>query len=261
MDNIMARIKLAAAVNDEAVLENNLLASDDIKSGALSLQCYRGYKTAASAYNQAISDLGDNCDWIGFVHQDVYLPNGFLENLSTQLDNLISQDDSAAIVGFFGAISKDKMAGRVWCSANSSQFMGGLSTPAPIDILDEYFILMKTDKALSFDTDLPGFHLFGTDICLEAKSRNLSCWVIDVPVVHNSRRVVTLDKYYRQAWLYLRKKWAQNLPIHNLVCPITHSKFTLWKRYLQIRRRNKFRNERGEMLDNPAKKASELGYQ
>lgn len=261
MDNIMARIKLAAAVNDEAVLENNLLASDDIKSGALSLQCYRGYKTAASVYNQAISDLGDHCDWIGFVHQDVYLPNGFLENLSTQLDNLISQDDSTAIVGFFGAISKHKTAGRVWCSANSSQFTGVLTTPAPIDILDEYFILMKTDKGLAFDTDLPGFHLFGTDICLEAKSRNYSCWVIDVPVVHNSRRVVTLDRYYRQAWLYLRKKWAQNLPIYNLVCPITHSKYTLWRRYLQIRRKNNFRNERGEMLDDPAKKASELGYQ
>ncbi len=257
----MSRIILAAAVNDENILENNLLASDDIKLGALQLKTYRGYKSAAAAYNQAISELGDQCDWIGFVHQDVYLPSGSMDILTSQLDALERRDTSAAVVGLFGAISGDKNVGKVWCSANSQQFSGTMDAPAQVNILDEYFILMKTDKSLLFDNDLLGFHLFGTDICKEAQKRRLSCWVIEVPVVHNSRRVVTLDKYYRQAWLYMQKKWAQDLPIYNLICPITKSQFSLWRRYFQIRRNNGFRNDRGDMLSDPAQKAKELGYQ
>lgn len=257
----MARIVLAAAVNEEDVLENNLLASDDIKSGALKLHTYRGYKSAAAAYNKAISELDDQCDWIGFVHQDVYLPIGFLDILSQQLDALTRQDDKAAIAGFFGGISQNKNAGKVWCSGNNQQFSGTLTTPAKVNVLDEYFILMKTDKGLSFDIDLPGFHLFGTDICKEAQKKGLSCWVVEVPVVHNSRRVVTLDKYYREAWLYMQKKWAHSLPIYNLVCPITKNNFSLWRRYFQIRRKHGFRNDRGDMLSDPAQKANELGYQ
>lgn len=257
----MARIILAAAVNDDDILENNLLASDDIKSGALRLKTYRGYKSAAAAYNQAISELRNQYDWIGFVHQDVYLPTGFLDIVSSQLDSLIQQENNVAVVGFFGAISKGQSVGRVWCSANNQQFSGNLNAPAQVNILDEYFILMKTDKALSFDINLPGFHLFGTDICKEAQKIGLSCWVIEVPVVHNSRPVVTLDKYYREAWLYMQKKWASNLPIYNLVCPITKSSISLWRRYFQIRRRHGFRNNRGDMLSDPAQKAGELGYQ
>lgn len=257
----MARIILAAAVNDEDILENNLLASDDIQSGALQLHSYRGYKSAALAYNQAISEFGDTCDWIGFVHQDVYLPKGFLESLIEELDSLEQRDETAAIVGFFGAVSQGQNAGRVWCSANNQQFSGNLDVPAQINVLDEYFILMKTDKKLSFDVDLPGFHLFGTDICKEVQKRGLSCWVVDVPVVHNSRRVVTLDKYYRQAWFYMQKKWSQDLPIYNLVCPITNNPFSIWYRYFQIRRRHGFRTDRGEMLSDPIAKATELGYQ
>lgn len=257
----MARIILAAAVNDEDILENNLLVSDDIKSGALNLHTYRGYKSAAAAYNQAISELDDQCDWIGFVHQDVYLPSGFLNILTSQLEALEQQDETVAIAGLFGGVSQNQHAGRVWCSANGQQLVGNLNTPTKINVLDEYFILVRTDKKLSFDTDLPGFHLFGTDICKEAQKRGLSCWVVDVPVVHNSRRVVTLDKYYRAAWLYMQKKWAQDLPIYNLICPITKSRFSLWRRYLQIRRRHGFRKNRGDMLSDPAQKASELGYQ
>jgi hypothetical protein len=257
----MIKIALAAAVNDEAVLENNLLASPDVASGALPLTCYRGFKSAGLAYNQALSELGDGFDWVAFVHQDVYLPHGFLALLTQELERLASIAPDAALAGLFGAAADGRVGGKVWCSANSKQFAGDLPMPTEVVALDEYLILVKCNSGLKFDTDLPGFHLFGTDICLAAKSTGQGAWAIEVPVVHNSRRVVTLDKQYRKAWRYMQQKWAAHLPVYNLICPITSNSLMLWKRYLQIRRQNNFRSVRGDMLPDPAAKARELGYE
>jgi hypothetical protein len=257
----MIRITLAAAVNDEAILAGNLQASPDVKSGQLALHCYRGYRSAGLAYNQAIDELSNDCDWIAFAHQDVYLPAGFLDRLADRLMELEIKDPGAALAGLTGTSERDGLAGTVWCSANNCEFKGILPLPTKVDSFDEYLILIKPRTGLRFDENLPSYHLFATDICLIAKAAGFNAWVLDVPVIHNSRPVVTLDKMYRRAWRYMQKKWPGDMPIHNLICPITDSSWPLWLKYFQIKKRHRFRLKRGPMLRNPAQKAVELGYQ
>jgi hypothetical protein len=75
---------IVAAVNDEEVLEKNLLLSPGVNDdGANQLIIKRKYRTASSAYNEAISEAKNEI--IIFIHQDVYLPENWLPSLKKSL--------------------------------------------------------------------------------------------------------------------------------------------------------------------------------
>lgn len=254
------RIVIAAAVNDEAVLTSNLLASPDVAGGHLPLHVYRGFPTSGLAYNRAIAELGESCDWLVFAHQDVYLPAGFAERLTKALSHP-AIDETAAVFGLFGLTTAQGQAGTVWCNAARVEYAGNQPTPAEAVCLDEYLVGIRPASGIRFDEALPSYHLYGTDIVLIAHERGFKTWLLNVPVVHNARPVVNLDRRYRQAWFYMRGKWQGALPIANLICTITRSPVTLWLRYLQVRLRHRFRTGRGAIEDDAREIARRQGYE
>jgi hypothetical protein len=252
-------ISVAAAVNDRAILADCLARSPDIVADTLGLKTYEGFATAGTAYNQAL----DECDspWLLFAHQDVYLPSGFATRITQALETLSAAAPNWAVAGVVGGTQSGTVIGKVWCSGNSRLIAGAAELPARAATLDELIIIIRCDSGLRFDEKLPSFHLYAADIILTAQAAGRSTWVVDAPVVHHSRPVVNLGGGYAQAWNYMRRKWRAQLPVPNLVCPITSSRLTLWEKDLRIRFANRGRSARGDAPGDPVEIARRLGFE
>lgn len=249
----------AAAVNDDGILAQCLSRSPDIVSGALSLKTYRNYRTAGEAYNQGMDHA--NADYVIFAHQDVFLPQGSLERLTHAIDELNISAPDWAVAGVIGLDGTGALRGETWCSGNDRVIGDGTALPAVAVALDELLIIVRRASGIRFDPNLPSFHLYAADIILTAEAAGKSSWVIHLPVVHHSRPVVNLGGGYADAWHYMRRKWRAQLPVQNLVCPITASPFTLWIKDFRVRVRNGWRDSRGDAPGDPVQIAERLRYQ
>ncbi|WP_293904495.1 hypothetical protein [Phenylobacterium sp.] len=252
-------IDVAAAVNSRGVLANCLQRSPDIASGALTLRTYEACRSASQAYNRALADTA--ADVLVLAHQDVYLPAGFLEHARAELRRLDALQPSWALAGVTGLDAQKVFHGRTW-SSGLGQLLGERpAAPVAVETLDEMLIFVRCASGLRFDEDLPGFHLYAADAVQIARARGLGSYVIDAPAIHHSRAVVALDGGYRKAYRYMQRKWRAQLPIPNLVCPITRSPLTLLLRDLRIRRKHRGKARPTEPTDDPSAIAVRLGFE
>jgi hypothetical protein len=89
------------------------------------------------------------------------------------------------------------------------QFEGGRE----VRTLDEAVLILRKSSGLRFDPELPGFHLYGADICLEAEARRLKCYAISAFCIHNTNGYNLLPRQFWRNYLFLRRKWRSRLPI------------------------------------------------
>lgn len=222
---------VAAAVNDRDILAACLQRSPDIAEHGLELRTYEGYASAASALNAGLDN--SSAPIVIFAHQDVYLPRLWLRNLAAQIDRLETAHPNWGALGLYGRRLTGETVGRVWSSGLGREAGEGGFAPAEAATLDELLLVVRRASGLRFDEDLPGFHLYGTDIVTEGRARGVPSFVIDAPVVHNSRPVRTLKGAYAKAYAYMQKKWRKRLPILTLICDIEPHSLRLWRAQLQ----------------------------
>lgn len=253
-------IIVAAAVNEPHTLAHCLARSPDISSGALPLATYTGYRSASAAYNAAIA-AHPAADCIVFAHQDVYLPAGTRDRLLTALEHLNSSAPDWAIAGCIGGTAQHALVGDIWCSGHNRRLGTAVDAPIAVETLDEVLVILRTQSGMRFDPALPGFHLYAADIVLSAAAAGFSTWVINLPIVHHSRPVISLGGDYRTAYRFMQRKWARRLPVHNLCCPLEHGPW----RYLVTEARLlwKHRHTRGrpEPVGDPVEHARATGYE
>lgn len=250
---------LAAAVNSREILENCLMRSPDVASGALQLRTYEGYDCAAAAYNAALRDT--RADVLILAHQDVYLPAGFLARATKRLAELGGVDPDWAIAGVAGQDHSRVFRGQTWSSGLGTVLGERPSAPIPVATLDEMLIFVRRGAGLRFDEAMPSFHLYAADIVKTAEAEGLRSYVVDTPAIHHSRAVVALDGGYRAAYRYMQRKWRRELPIPNLVCPITRSPLPLLLRDFRLRRRHGGKPRPPEPRDDPSAIARRLGFE
>ncbi len=251
---------VAAAVNERTTLAQCLARSPDIMSGAFRLMVYEGYSSAAKAYNAALNTCGD-ADYVIFAHQDVYLPYGSYARIRAELQRLSAIAPNWAVAGVIGGDATRTIIGETWCSGHRRILGHRVKAPTQVETLDEMLLIVRRAPNFDFDVNLPSFHLYGADIILAAAKVGMSAWVIDLPAIHHSKSVISLGGGYWQAYQYMQRKWAAQLPIYNLVCPLERGPW----RYLitEARLRWRYRNlvERPEPRGDPAQIARELGYE
>jgi hypothetical protein len=111
-----------------------------------------------------------------------------------------------------------------------------------------------------FDAELPGFHMYGTDIVQIARSNRLSAYVIDAPVIHNSLPYLKFDQHFLTSYCYMQEKWKAILPIKTTVTTLTRFGWPLKKRFIKQCFKHDDRSNY-QRLNDPAAKAREIGYE
>ena len=123
-------------------------------------------------------------EYIILCHQDVLLDFDGRALLDRRLRDLEVRDPFWALAGNAGGVASGNLAIRITDPHGSDQKTH--EYPQRVSSLDENFIVLKSDARLAFSTDLSGFHLYGTDVCLLADVQGHNCYVIDFHLRHLS---------------------------------------------------------------------------
>jgi Glycosyltransferase like family len=217
-DNSFMNWTVISATNNEELLKSCLLSSPDVgEASEVILQ--KGYASAAAAYNQAIDKA--QTDLLVFVHQDVYLPQGWLPSLRKSLDLLSKVDPDWGVIGVYGVNeSCDGGSGFLYCAETGriGKFFEGFRE---VKSLDEVVLIIRKSSHLRFDEQLPGFHLYGTDLCLQARQRQMKSYVVPAFCIHNTSGYRILPLQFWRCYFYLRRKWRSQLPFATSCTRIT----------------------------------------
>ncbi len=240
---------LIVAVNDREVLKSTLLASPDLSRG-LELVLEEGAKSAATAYNRGMQRA--HGDVLVFLHQDVFLPAGWFESVNRSILQIEATGEPWALLGVFGMGLDGRGRGHLYSTGLKRLVGAPLEAPAPVQTLDEVVLILRRNTGLRFDGALPGFHLYGADICLTARERGWSCFAIDSFCLHNTNGIRLLPPPYWQAYAFMRKKWRHVLPVATTCMPLTRwGGAALWYRVKALAGRGRRFEEVGGRVADP----------
>lgn len=151
--------------------------------------------------------------FIILCHQDVIINKDDVHSLRNCLAELSRKDPLWAVCGNAGARGPNDIVYHI--SYPEDVFMSKGKFPYKVSSLDENFLLIKNEANLSFSTDLDGFHLYGTDICLRAALDHFNCYVIAFNITHKSRGNLSADFFVTRKKLikkydnFFKSRWIQ----------------------------------------------------
>jgi hypothetical protein len=169
---------------DPAVFNNNFAASpllELLPPDRIIVQ--EGSRSAALGYNDAI-ELSKT-DLIAFSHQDVYYPKQWLADLAKALGQLEEIDPNWGVLGCWGNRRSGFYVGYLF-SVGLGICGKPFESPTEVETLDEYVLILRKSSGLRFDGSLPGFHFYGTDICMTARISAKKSYAISAFAVHNT---------------------------------------------------------------------------
>jgi hypothetical protein len=210
-------LSLVVCVSDTTILQANLLASPCLVGGSphevISLV---DAPSAAAGLNAALERA--RYEWVVLVHQDVFLPPGWDRQVIQQLREAERRFGPLGVAGVYGVGRVEEPPGGLlqaerigWVVDRGRSLREGPELPAPVASLDELLLILPRGTPLRADPEL-GFHLYGADLCLQARERGLAVVALGALCRHNSRHVSLDDAYFASARTFLRK-WAHRLPI------------------------------------------------
>ena len=224
----MKGITFAVAANSQEILDNNFMASECFEENGHPHQILiqRGFSSASKAYNDAI-DKSRN-DLIVFCHQDILFPKAWISQLELALDSLAMSDPQWGVLGCYGETLNDDGRGHVYSPGRG--ILGGPSEPAAVQTLDEIVLILRKSSGLRFDSQLPHYHFYGADICMEAAKRGMRSYAISAFCIHNSQLNLVLPKEFYEAYHYVKRKWRKVLPIRTTCIRITRFDREMYQR-------------------------------
>lgn len=226
------RLTIAVAVNDVDTLQRNLLLSPSVLGNDTNqIIIKKDYPSASLAYNAAIEEAEN--DLIIFIHQDMYLPEGWFLDLSHSLSYLQRERISWGVLGCFGVnkFAEDGL-GQIYMTG-LGQIGRRIMKPEPIETLDEIVLIIRKSSGLRFDPSLPYFHLYGTDLCMSARDNGLASYAFQGFCIHNTNQLLRLPNEYYQCYDYLKKKWNKYLPIYTSCIKISRFNEQMYSRKIR----------------------------
>lgn len=121
--------------------------------------------------------------YVVLCHQDVLLTHDRREALDRRIAELDALDPAWALLGNAGGCEGFQKAIRI-TDPRGEQTTAGL--PRRAQALDENFIVLRMDANPGVSRDLGGFHLYGLDLCLQARLRGYTAYVVDFHLTHLS---------------------------------------------------------------------------
>lgn len=141
--------------------------------------------------------------YIILCHQDILLHDDKIDVLESRIEEMNVLDSDWAILANAGGINLKHIAMHVTQKTGHRL----IETTLPLKAIssDENFILVKNEANLALSSDLQGFHLYGTDICLIADILGFNSYIIDFNVLHKSDG--NADKSFYKMRTALKKKY------------------------------------------------------
>jgi Glycosyltransferase like family len=223
-------ITFVVAVNNRDILKNNFLASPGLRTPhPHQILIQEGYSSATKAYNDAIDNSWN--DLVVFVHQDVILPELWISDLERALDYLDRDDPNWGVIGSYGETLHDGSRGHVYSSGLG--IMGqAFERPARIQTLDEIVLILRKSSGLRFDERLPGFHMYGVDICVSAEEAGRKNYAICAFCIHNTQPSLILGDDFYECYRYIKRRCKKHLPIQTTCVRITPYDGPMYRRRL-----------------------------
>jgi len=210
---------VVAACNNETIFNANLKRSPMIVEGVAPVHVEWNAPSAAVAYNRALD--ATNADIIIFAHQDVFLPRGWETVLFARIAELNEKRPNWVLLGSYGVDLSGTHYGPVWSSSIGYVIGRVAAEPVEVQSFDEHLIVMRRHPGLRFDENLPGFHLYGTDIVQIARHAGLGAYVMSLPLIHNDGFKEQLGSDYLEGYRYMKRKWRRTLPLVTPVAKIS----------------------------------------
>jgi len=220
----MSQIKLSlvTCASNPAVLSQRLLASPCLRPGGLPLAAYFNATSAAQGFNAAMAAARDSSyddDWLVWLHQDVFLPEGWDARFTQALTDAAQRFPRLAVAGVYGVAGSGGAARRAGHVLDRGTLLHeSAALPCLVDSLDELLFAVRLDSGLQLDPAL-GFDFYATDLVLQAQQKGWQCAVLDACCEHwsatPSRGAVppaVVQRINHSAAIFERK-WAQRLPI------------------------------------------------
>ena len=213
-------MSFVVCVSDDAVLKANMLASPGIAGRGSPHDIILIHEAPSAAAGLAMGLTRAKHEWVVCVHQDVYLPDGWDRCLAEQIREAGRRFGPIGVVGVYGVseviapadLTRPLGAKRIgWVVDRGRELREGPELPARVAILDELLLVVRRNSELRFDPAL-GFHLYGADICLQARERGLAVVALGALCHHNSRSVGLPEAFFASAEVFARK-WSHRLPI------------------------------------------------
>jgi hypothetical protein len=252
-----------ARTGDKEFLMRNLLRSPAIAENKVPLAVLWNQESASIAFGNAMERA--TAEFLIFTHCDVYFPRLWFQRLEWEMDRLGRIDRDWAVAGISGKTSSDELVGRMW-DASLEPITHGvygkeLTAPVPIVSTDELAFVVRRGANITFDPQLPNFHLYATDIILTAESKGKRSYGLDMPLIHNAKPQLRLGRDYAQSYRYMVRKWSNRLPVPTPCGTITLNPLALSFRRLRIYykaicRPSTYSTRR---VEDPSAKAVELG--
>lgn len=123
-----------------------------------------------------------------FTHDDIELIDEGIEELSRVLSELSARDPNWMVAGNAG-LSTPARGRRVRSLCHIRDPHGKfrpVSEPVRVQSLDENFLVLRRDRLVLPSVDIGGFHLFATDLCLQAEFAGGGAYVIPFLLRHHS---------------------------------------------------------------------------
>ena len=211
-------LHFVSAVSDWAVAQQRLLASPCLQPGRRRLTLQLNATSAAQAVNPVL-DGGAAGRWLVWLHQDVFLPEGWDGLLAQRLQAALQQWPDLAVAGVYGvsgAGAQARHAGHVL--DRGQDLRGPAALPCQADSLDELLLVLRADGGLRLDAAL-GFDFYATDVVLQARQAGLPAVVLEAICEHWSNLPVnapissTLQERIAASAERFERKWQHALPV------------------------------------------------
>jgi hypothetical protein len=229
-------ISFAVPISQPEVYRQNFLASPFF-DGEQEYEIIElnNYRSASAAYNAA-KEIA-TYDLIVYVHQDVILPKYWSEQLFDALKYLETHHLNWGVLGCIGISEMGDIRGSIYCTGNNGYIGKHLEIPEAVATLDEVVLIANKSSNLKFDPGLPFFHFYGTDLCLAARKKGMSNYVIPAFCIHNSKKTLFFPREFYKCAAHIRNKYPEFLPIATTCTRLTKSAvrdhYEWWKRNLR----------------------------
>jgi hypothetical protein len=182
-----------------------------------------------SSINEALRQTTE--PYVLFCHQDILFNKGDgFKNLVARLKELNELDPKWSVAGNAGVNERFKYVIKISDANNSYNWTG--SFPQKVFSLDENFLVINMKNKPKCSPELTGFHLYGSDICLNAIKNGNTNYVINFHLTHLSGG--NTGREFMDCLEKFRKKWAEefNFCYHKTIT----GKETCFSRYKLLKK-------------------------